>query len=283
LHPFAKQVSDQITFAVASLRRRYLYALKAQTVGGNTGVIRDNLKVASSRCDVSFRYKSVGDRGVVNQIFQHKEYAVDEASPHGRAMRKFYDGILAAGQTPLILDAGANIGASCLYFSCVYPGSDIVAIEPERNNCALLKHNTLNTRIRVLEGAIGSEQGTICLSDPGLSDWGFRVAAKGEYEVPVYTPNQILADYPQARYTPLLFKIDIEGFEEQLFSRDLEWLDRFPMIVIELHDWMLPGSKSSRPFLRAIASREFDFTHVGENVFCFNTRLLSLAPAAQAS
>jgi len=48
------------------------------------------------------------------------------------------------------------------------------------------------------------------------------------------------------------------------------------MLVIELHDWMLPGQRSSSTFLRAIANRNFDFLHAGENVFCFNNSLLEL-------
>jgi FkbM family methyltransferase len=166
---------------------------------------------------------------------------------------------LAAGKQPLILDAGANIGASCLYFSCIYPGSFVVAIEPERNNCSLLKRNCENRPIRVIEGAIGAEPGTLFVRDPGLSDWGFRVCESGNYQVAVFTPNEILAEYYETEFVPPLFKIDIEGSEELLFSGNLQWLDKFAMIVIELHDWMLPGRRSSRSFLQAVAIREFDF------------------------
>ena len=36
----------------------------------------------------------------------------------------------------------------------------------------------------------------------------------------------------------LLIKIDIEGFEENLFSKNFEWIDE-KIIIIELHDWIL--------------------------------------------
>jgi FkbM family methyltransferase len=272
-----RQLSNDITFALASARRAYLYRTQRRTVGGIEGVIRDTVRARGVQCDISFRHNSLGDRGVVNQIFQQQEYAIDENAPHGKALRKYYTDILIAGRKPLILDAGANIGASCLYFACSYPGSTIVAIEPERNNCALLKANAEGKDIQVIEGAIGAERGTIFLCDPGLSDWGFRVAESGDYSVPVTTPVDILADYDAAKFTPLLCKIDIEGSEQQLFSGNVEWLDRFAVVVIELHDWMLPGRRSAQPFLKTIANSEFDFLHVGENVFCFNTKLLELS------
>ena len=70
-------------------------------------------------------------------------------------------------------------------------------------------------------------------------------------------------------------KIDIEGGEADFFSNNDAWVDRFPLIVIELHDWLLPGTGSSRNFLRAIAGRNFDVVFRGENLFCFNNDLLS--------
>ena len=37
-----------------------------------------------------------------------------------------------------------------------------------------------------------------------------------------------------------LIKIDIEGGESELFEKNIEWIEKFPLIIIELHDWMLP-------------------------------------------
>jgi hypothetical protein len=45
------------------------------------------------------------------------------------------------------------------------------------------------------------------------------------------------------------------------------WIDRFPLLVIELHDWLLPGQSTSRNFLREIALRDRDFVYRGENIF----------------
>ena len=48
-------------------------------------------------------------------------------------------------------------------------------------------------------------------------------------------------------------KIDIEGGEDDLFSGDLDWLERTPLVIIELHDWLFPNEPRSRNFLRAVS------------------------------
>lgn len=270
----ARHLADDLTRALLGAKGCLLYLTRAKTVGKNTGVVRHAVSVAGRRQLFSYRYKSAGDRGVVRKIFYEYEYAAQRYWPQTTALQRYYQSIVAQGRRPLILDAGANIGASCVYFSAIYPRSQIVAIEPEPNNCALLRFNSAGRSIRVIEGAIGAEPGTVFLSDPGLSDWGFRVAATGAQAVPVHTPVGILAEYPQSEFAPFICKIDIEGAERQLFESQLEWMEQFALIVIELHDWMLPGSYSSRAFLKAITSRNFDFMHRGENVFCFNYDLL---------
>ena len=42
-----------------------------------------------------------------------------------------------------IVDAGANIGLSSIYFSNRFPGAKIIAIEPEDGNFEMLKRNTM--------------------------------------------------------------------------------------------------------------------------------------------
>ena len=62
-------------------------------------------------------------------------------------------------------------------------------------------------------------------------------------------------------------KIDIEGAETELFSQSTVWIDHFPLVIVELHDWMMPGQARSRAFLQAISSRDRDFVQIRENSF----------------
>ena len=68
-------------------------------------------------------------------------------------------------------------------------------------------------------------------------------------------------------------KIDIEGFENELFSKNTEWIDNFPIIIIELHDWMLPKTCKSSNFLSSISKKNRDFLYSGENIFSIKNEL----------
>ncbi len=65
---------------------------------------------------------------------------------------------------------------------------------------------------------------------------------------------------------PFIIKIDIEGYEEELFSDATDWIDRFPILIMEPHDWMYPKRQKSRNFIREISGRNRDFIIIGENI-----------------
>jgi FkbM family methyltransferase len=229
--------------------------------------------------DFVFRPDSVGDTGVIEQIFESKDYDLKRFTL-GALFEHYVESIRESGRRPLIVDAGANIGASPIYFLSQYPDATIVAIEPERRNCALLRVNCTGLAVQIIEAALCSGPGRRFLSDPGRSDWGFQVtdSDQGLYEVAAVSVPQILRDYPSSAYAPAIVKIDIEGSEKDLFSGEIGWLKTVPLLIIELHDWMLPGEAAARNFLRAISTFDFDFVHVGENAFCFNNALLKKDP-----
>ena len=216
-----------------------------------------------------YRNTSVGDKGVVEQIFRDHCYELT----HFRMTERLLN--YAAAETHrnkelLIVDAGANIGASALYFATSYPHSRVVAIEPEKKNFEFLRANCEGLGVVAIEAAIGPKPGKLRLSDPGLSDWGYRVENSGDYEVTVITPGQVLERFPHSAYAPFICKIDIEGGEAALFEENFAWLDEFPLVIIELHDWLLPGQANSRNFIKALLQFNFDFVYRGENAFCFN-------------
>ena len=219
-----------------------------------------------------FHRGSTGDKGAMQQVFGQQDYNLAPFRMAPRLMA--YGERMRGARKSLIIDAGANIGTSALYFSDRYTHSTVIAIEPEKNNFALLKRNCEGRDIVCMEAALGAAPGQLFLSDPGLSDWGFRVGETGDYAVNVVTIPSLLATYSADAYLPLLCKIDIEGGEAALFAKDYGWMDVFPLIIIELHDWMLPGEGNARNFLKAVTQFDFDFVYRGENVFCFNNRLL---------
>jgi len=225
------------------------------------------------KVDFYYRWNSIGDHGVISQIFCNTDYDLSKF-PLSKKLAQHRDAVRAAGKQLLIVDAGANIGASAVYFSITYPDSQIVAIEPEKNNVELLTMNCRDRNVAVQAAAISAAPGTLYLSDPGISDWGFRTGAEGQYAVEAVTVGQILKTHGPDRYAPFICKIDIEGAEKDLFGANYDWMTQFAVIIIELHDWMLPGEGNSRNFLKALSEHNFDMVFKGENAFCFNNDVL---------
>jgi FkbM family methyltransferase len=184
-----------------------------------------------------------------------------------------YARLLDAGERPLVVDAGANVGLAAAYFLTVFPHSVVASIEPEQRNFDLLRANIeIDDRAFALRAALGGRAGAAAVVDPGHGQWGFQTVrdALAPSPCPIVTVPQIV-DAARDRFgkamVPWLVKIDIEGFEDDVFSGDTGWISTFPLLVVELHDWMLPGRGSSRSFLRCMGEERRDFLWRGENVW----------------
>lgn len=215
---------------------------------------------------IEVRRWSASDREAVDQCFTEAQYDMP-CGAHGVHVERVYRAIVDSGKRPLIVDCGANIGASVLWFSARYPEAHIVAVEPAPENFALLARNCRGLDVDLRQAGIGPADGSAWLSDPGGAGMDCRTNAQGEgIAIEVVSLATLLAAKPPTRYSPFLLKIDIEGAESSLFSGDTASIDLFPLIVLEPHDWMLPGQGSSVAFFRfhAAAGREFAMKH--ENV-----------------
>jgi len=207
------------------------------------------------------------DESVMHQIFTQQHHSLDRLH-RIHDIRRLLAGMQQQRQTPLVLDLGANIGASSVFFGTAFPGSRVIAVEPEPANYALLCQNTRGLNILNLQAAIGAQPGRTRLVDAGIGPWGYRTAVAGAGpEVPQVTIPQILAQHGAAPCRPFLVKIDIEGGERDLFASNTQWVQQFPVLIIELHDWLLPGGGTALPFLRCIAPLKRDFVYQGENIF----------------
>ncbi len=244
------------------------------------------LSISNKKSEFAYRADSISDKGVISQIFKNQNYNI-VGWTQGKKLWEYH--VEQSKKRPsLIVDAGANIGASVVYFLNMFDNSFVFSIEPEKENGRLLETNTASYPNKInFHGAISDCDGDLALVDPGLSDWGFRTASVEEIPpekriiVPGISPQTILSHPKVAHTTPLIFKVDIEGGESRLFDGDTSWMNKFPLIIIELHDWLLPFSGSSRSFLRAVARYDFDFVYRGENIFLFNRSILAPETGAQ--
>jgi FkbM family methyltransferase len=202
------------------------------------------------------------DLAVMQQMFQHQDYSCHKLR-RAAELRETE----AALAKPMVLDAGSNIGASVCWFAIRYPRSHIVAFEPEPANFELLERNTEGLDVELHNAALGSSDGMVSVFDPGEGEWGYRTEKSADATTPLVSVSRIVSEKVTAGFEPFLAKIDIEGGEADLFQPPTDWIDHFPLMIVELHDWMLPGQGTSRPFLQSVAGRDRDFVHLGENVF----------------
>ena len=86
-------------------------------------------------------------------------------------------------------------------------------------------------------------------------------------DVAIISVSRTVAENIAAGFMPFVAKIDIEGGESELFAPPTDWVDQFPLLIEELHDWLLSGQGMSRSFLKCIAGLNRDFAHIGENIF----------------
>jgi FkbM family methyltransferase len=217
-----------------------------------------------------FRANST-DSAVLKQVFVDKNYDL-RSLPQFPQLAAFAETQQSRGFLPLIVDAGANIGASAIYFSAGFPKGLVVAVEPARENYALLVENVSGLKVTSVLGALASSPGLATVIDPGLGQWAYRTKAIGANDrlsntVPQITINQIYESL-YSNYFPLIVKIDIEGAEKDLFSENTEWVDRTPLIVVELHDRFFPKEdRISDSFFSCVSKRNRDLYAAGELVF----------------
>jgi FkbM family methyltransferase len=232
-----------------------------------------------------FRPRSAGDIAVLHQIFLRKEYEIDGFGPLAVSLQHYYEGLLARGCKPLIVDLGANIGASAVALHRRWPRSAMVAVEPQPDNFHLLQMNTRSIDCTAVCAAVAGKTGSIQMFNPqlGVESLAYRVideqdrsagsqAAAEAFTARAVTVSELLDEHADS--APFILKIDIEGYEKRLFEGDCPWTTAFALIVIETHDQMLPFQGISSSVLRQICKGNFDLTSRGENLFFWNTDLL---------
>lgn len=213
--------------------------------------------------------RNITDYNVLRHCFFDCAFDLQFLKAHG--IEAFYNAALARGNKPLIIDCGANSGMASRFFAQTYPEAEILGIEPDSDNVAQAKKNNASS-VNFMTAAIGSEMGKVEIVNPAEENWAYQTRTTDSISgIPVVTVTDLLER--QKQETPFIIKIDIEGFESNLFQDNLNWIERFPVIIIELHDWMLPSQANSQNFLKAISKHQRDFLWRGENAFSLDTKL----------
>lgn len=202
--------------------------------------------------DTIFLRSRMTDLSIFWEIFFEGQYEVPSEYLHQEIVSR-YRSILESGHTPLIVDAGANIGLATIYMQKIFPDAKFILIEASAETAEMAKRNAKDHHnVTVLNNALWSEKKTLWLSgqdDAAMTMVQDSASYRGkESSVEALPMSDIIQMFPDAKL--FLCKIDIEGAEHEVFAKNNAWLEQSPVIFLEPHDMMIANNRSMAGLLK---------------------------------
>ncbi|MGH9187534.1 MAG: FkbM family methyltransferase, partial [Acidimicrobiales bacterium] len=191
-----------------------------------------------------FRWFS-SDPYVIRQIFSEREY----------------ESIAVTPEPGTIVDCGANIGCSAVWFLHRYRGARLICVEPDAGNVEVCRRNVAPwaDRVEVIHAAVWSSHEPVEIVDGKDLEWAFRMQPATRADgsrVASVTMDDLVRRSPDGRVDVL--KMDVEGAEREVFSHAGAWLDVVGNIAIELH------GDGAGTFFAALEPYSYDLSSAGE-------------------
>ena len=137
---------------------------------------------------------------------------------------------------PYIVDCGANIGLSIIYFKKLYPKAEIIGFEPDKRIFDMLKNNVKSfgfSNVQIIQKSLWNKEGETAFFSEG-ADAG-RVADKIETANTTAVMTTSLRGY-LGRLVDFL-KIDIEGAETAVMEDCADLLINVKNLFVEYHSF----------------------------------------------
>jgi FkbM family methyltransferase len=189
-------------------------------------------------------YEITDDKVTIPTSFQSNNKSKVElyqATSEGEIIDIFFNKIyeFLPVQGNIVVDIGANIGDSCIYFA-LRGASKVIAIEPFPRNYDAAKNNIeingLTDKISLKLSGCTSKAGFVNIDPLHMSDHSSRLVDFGQgVKIPLVTLQDILDENKISE--KIVLKMDCEGCEYDtiLFSGD-DTLRSFSHIQIEYHN-----------------------------------------------
>jgi len=175
-----------------------------------------------NRGTIHFLSFTLDTSDIVSTLFQYKDIFVNENYRFS-----------SNNQSPVILDCGANVGVSCLYFKHIFPQSKITAYEADPSVSKLLVNNLLRNDI----SDITVVPKAIWIHDQGISFGSDESDGGSIYNPinPISIPTVRLRDELLRHDHIDMLKIDIEGAETDVIVDCDDMLQKTKCLFIEYH------------------------------------------------
>jgi len=141
------------------------------------------------------------------------------------------------GPIKTVVDLGANVGLSALYFLQQYPNAQVICVEPEASNFKMLSKNLqpeiATGKVKALQVAAMAQDGFVSFESANAK-YNSRVVQGGfENNIPSVSIPTLMERF-EIDHIDLL-KVDVEGAEKYIFSGNIDWLQKVDDVIIELH------------------------------------------------
>ena len=154
-------------------------------------------------------------------------------------------------ESPLIIDCGANMGTSVIYFKTLYPSASIIAFEPDVAIFKVLQHNIETNKlqgIELLNKAVWTANGEVGFIENNAQSGSINEQNKTA-TVSCIKLSDLLANHQEIDF----LKIDIEGAELAVLTDCKNELHRVKHLFIEYHSYT--NSEQKLPQLLSILSQ----------------------------
>jgi FkbM family methyltransferase len=141
-----------------------------------------------------------------------------------------------SSKKPYIIDCGANIGLSIIYFKKTYPLSTILGFEPDPDICQILKENIKKFDLKeviIEEKGVWNEETNLSFFSDGAD--GGRISFKSGTNNLIRIHTIRLKEYLTSHVD--LLKIDIEGAETKVLKDCSDSLENVDKIFVEYHSF----------------------------------------------
>ncbi len=135
---------------------------------------------------------------------------------------------------PIIIDCGANIGLSSIYFKTIYPNATLHAFEPDESLFSLLNQNIVVNGFKdthLHQEAVWIEDRTLSFTNKGSEASHIDLTNHSEHKVKAIRLASFLEQFEQVDF----LKMDIEGAEFQVVADCLEGLKKVDHFFLEYH------------------------------------------------
>jgi FkbM family methyltransferase len=186
-------------------------------------------------------------------------------------MQKFLEDARARGFAPRgIIDVGANRGDWTRMALSVFPGAQVIMVEPQAEMMSPLEALCReNSAVSLIKAGVGSEPGRLLQTIWGdlagssfLPPGDTALRSKREQRLtPITTIDSLLGE--RRDFYPDLIKLDIQGFELKALTGAASTFGRTEMFIVEVSLFeFLTGQPTAREVIAFMGARGYELYDV---------------------